>query len=47
MGQYFRFRSVNFVQIFGDYSDQSDAYTDQFLKNSVGGEKIKKAIVAK
>jgi len=38
---------VNFFQIFGDNSDQSDAYVNQFLKNSVGGKKIKKAIVEK
>ena len=37
--QYFRFRSVNFFQIFGDNYDESDAYIYHFLKNSVGGKK--------
>ena len=45
--QYFRFRSVNLFQIFGDNYDQSNAYICQFFKNYVGGEKIKKAIVEK
>ena len=43
--QYFHFWLVNFFQIFGDNYDQSDVYIYQFFKNSVGGEKNKKAIV--
>ena len=41
--QYFRFRSVNFFQIFDATKINRMPIYTSFLKNSVGGKKIKKA----